>query len=909
MLVQEVYPDRDADRTLVTLQQLSIGTQPGDIADESGLLEEARELVRAALAMTREGSVQGADESGLAADANSSLEKLSDYLVPRVATVSLDELLGEPDLEESPLGELQQFLLRFQTLQAAAVEAEAKVPEQLVEILDNTVESIGEVVDKLRAISALRKLATGASHATAGSATPGGPPGTSPVLPSLEADFPSLFGATPARRAGSSPDLAHAFGSRRSAGTHDGPPGAPAVFRYSTRGASVTASVTDASLTAFRTMGPRRGEALTRALANMPGRAGGMKIYALRVRASAFGHNAPKPEYVRSQDARREDQGPWELEHEVDNVITLDASYERILPGSWIVIQRPRRVAADPQSARTTPEGARPVLETIVARANVVTERSRADYGITSTRSTEIELNVPWLSTGGRSNVVDNFGVLRRTSVFAQSELLELADAPLEAQTEEGWNLTPVKGSRIELDSLQTGLEAGRWLIVSGERERLPGVLGSELVKLGGVEHQRDIALPGDRWVSTLVLAGRLIHSYRRETLKVHANVVGATHGETRREVLGSGDGNATLQEFGLGRWPLTYLPASTPDGAASTLEVFVNGVRWHEADRLADLRPADRCYATRTNDLEQTTVLFGDGGEHGARLPTGIENVEAVYRSGLGRGGNVEADRVSQLATRPLGVAGVTNPLPATGGADRESLGAARRNAHLAVTALDRLVSVRDYADFARSYAGIAKASATRFSSGSRALVHLTIAGRDDVPVARDSELYRNLLQALRRWGDPRQLVRVERRELKMMAVEARIRLVPDYQWTAVEASIRSALLEQFGFERMELGQDVALSEVTSSIQRVPGVAYVDVETFGGVPEKRASEVDGRPLALGPEQIAESIRGLVDEPPQEGHPQRRVEVKLARLLNGRLRPAQLAFLFPQTLILTEISQ
>jgi predicted phage baseplate assembly protein len=906
--VEAVHPDRDADRTLVTLQETPTDTQPGDVVDEDRLLEEAREQLRTALDTAHESRLEDADrdDSGFAADTNTLLEALSDYLSPRVSSATLDELLGGDEREESSLERLQQFLLRFQGLLAAA-EAGEGVPEQVVETLRNVVESIGNVVDRLRAMRALRRLGTGTALATARSGVSSRPRGTSPRLPTLETDFPMLFGTPPARRSGALPDLARAFGDQRSTDAHDGPLIAPTVFRYSSKGTTVTASVTDTSLMAFRAMGPRRGEALSEALANMPSEPDGMKIYALRVTASPFGHNAPRPEYVRPRDDRQRDQQPWRLEHETDNVITLDASYDRILRNSWIVIRRPQRVAADSDNESTPAAGAQPILETMVRRANVVTERSRADYGITSARSTEIELNLPWLSSDDGSRVTDNFSVLRRTTVYAQSELLELADAPLEEPTKDGWRLKPIRGKTIELDSLQTGLEAGRWLIVSGERERLPGVHVSELVMLAGVEHRQNIALPGDRCVSTLVLARKLTYSYKRETLRVYANVVGATHGETHREVLGSGDGNETLQEFKLGRSPLTYLPAPTPVGAASTLTVYVNGVRWHEADRLADLRPTDRCYVTRTNDLEETTISFGDG-EHGARLPSGIENVEAVYRAGLGREGNVEAGQISQLATRPLGLAGVTNPLLATGGADREGLGTARRNAPLAVTALDRLVSVQDYADFARSYAGIAKARATRLSSGSRSLVHLTIAGRDDVPVARDSELYRNLLQALRRWGDPRQLVRVERRELKMIALEARVRLLPDYQWAAVEATIRAALLEQFAFDRRELGQDVVLSEVTSSIQQVPGVAYVDVEIFGGVPEKLVREVSRRQLALGPAQIAERIRSLIEESLREGHPQRRIDVQPARLVNGVIRPAQLAFLPPETLILTEIS-
>ena len=98
------------------------------------------------------------------------------------------------------------------------------------------------------------------------------------------------------------------------------------------------------------------------------------------------------------------------------------------------------------------------------------------------------------------------------------------------------------------------------------------------------------------------------------------------------------------------------------------------------------------------------------------------------MYRNGIGQPGNVRAEQISLLLSTPLGVKGVINPLRASGGADRESLEQARKNAPLAVMALDRLVSVQDYADFVRTYAGIGKAAATVLT-----YQHREIGARDD--------------------------------------------------------------------------------------------------------------------------------------------------------------------------------
>ena len=292
------------------------------------------------------------------------------------------------------------------------------------------------------------------------------------------------------------------------------------------------------------------------------------------------------------------------------------------------------------------------------------------------------------------------------------------------------------------------------------------------------------------------------------------------------------------MQKFTLRQPPLTFVSAPTPSGIESTLAVRVNDILWRESDNLFVLGPTDRNFISRNDDSgKTTTVTFGDG-IHGARLPSGSENVSAVYRSGIGKPGNVGAEQISLLATKPLGVKSVINPLPAAGGADAESRDQARRNTPLAVKALDRLVSVQDYADFARTFAGIGKAGAARLTDGRRQVLHVTIAGEDDIPIDPASDLYRNLLQALSLYGDPHLALQLALREMVMVVLSARVRVHPDYLWELVEPQVRAALLDAFGFANRLLGQGLARSELISAIQHVPGVSYVDVDVLGGVPE-----------------------------------------------------------------------
>ncbi|WP_420075975.1 putative baseplate assembly protein [Streptomyces sp. JL3001] len=602
-------------------------------------------------------------------------------------------------------------------------------------------------------------------------------------------------------------------------------------------------------------------------------------------------------------------------------VLQLDTVHTGITVGSWVAIQRPAKGAQD-----GIPGDAKLAFVT----TQVVSARTAAysNYGITG-RGTELTLADPWL---------DEFDVLlshiRDTTVHAAGEPLRLADEPLGED---------VHGNEIELAELYDGLRPGRTLMVSGERSDIPGTAGvkaTEVVVIAAADPAVDPQLPGDHVHTRLTLTADLAHRYRRETVKVLGNVVEATHGESREEAIGSGDSDRVNQTFALWQSPLTWLADDNPLGATPVLEIRVDGVLWHEVDSLAGRGPGERVYITGSTADGRTTVTFGDG-INGARLPSGHENIRARYRFGTGRAANVAADRVTQPLTRPLGVTQVTNPRPAKGGADADGPGLTRRTIPLAVSALDRLVSESDYEDFARSRAGIGRAAARELFDGRRRVLHVTVAGTDDVPIDGDSDTLRALRGALTEYGDMNLPVRVDVRELVLLLVAAKVKVAPDHAWEFVEPRLRQALLARLGYEGRELGRPARLSDVLATAHSVPGVDYVDVDVFTGVPASATPEEltgiltdPGPPRASVPahpatyDERTHTVRAADGETLSEICA--RYGVALAELLRlnpditgtrrlakGRsvfvfrgIRPARLAMLSPKaadTLILTEV--
>ena len=90
-------------------------------------------------------------------------------------------------------------------------------------------------------------------------------------------------------------------------------------------------------------------------------------------------------------------------------------------------------------------------------------------------------------------------------------------------------------------------------------------------------------AITQNRDRTTVQLATALTNVYERATVRINANVAAATHGESVKEPLGSGDAAVPYQQFTLRQPPVTYVSADTPDGSASTLKVYVNEVLWEE--------------------------------------------------------------------------------------------------------------------------------------------------------------------------------------------------------------------------------------------------------------------------------------------------------------------------------------
>ena len=542
------------------------------------------------------------------------------------------------------------------------------------------------------------------------------------------------------------------------------------------------------------------GELVDRALAADPPP---IRAWTVRAAGNLFGYNAPlfaslSESFQAAWHARWPNGWPNAPTVADDPVlgtsgsapgsIDLDGVAAWILPGRYVRLVAPGN--------------------TILARVIGRTEVSRTDYAL-SAKVTRLHLNT--LDGKSLSDLP-----IRDTVVDVADRELVLAPVPATAT---------VGGTTIVLDRCVLHISAGEPLALSGERVDRPGVRDTEIII------PNDVTIDDGRtrlWLTEQPPANR----YVAQTVRINANVVAASHGETRVEAIGSGDASVPFQRFRLSHRPLTWLSAAVPGGIDAALTVRVDGVAWSRVDRFFGHGPRERIYLIDYDRDGYAYVCTGDG-ITGVRVPTGTENVLATYREGLGAAGLLDAHTLNLAITRPPGVKAVDNPVPATGAADPETLADARANAAIGLRSLERVVSLDDYVDFVRASAGIAKADVILVARGPTPTVVITVAGPGGAPIPAGSRQSIDLTAAIAAASAGRAGVMLAPYRPVTFRVAARVAVDPAYDRQSAYAAVEAALRGAFGFANRTFATGVNASDVIAVVQDVPGVVAVALDAL----------------------------------------------------------------------------
>ena len=319
----------------------------------------------------------------------------------------------------------------------------------------------------------------------------------------------------------------------------------------------------------------------------------------------------------------------------------------------------------------------------------------------------------------------------------------------------------------------------------------------------------------------------------------VYGNLVEANQGKTEKEaVLGNGDSRQKFQTFKLPKSPLTYhnLPGETPPEVPE-LQIYVNDRLWKRVPALFNHKPDEEIYIVREDSNGDSWVQFGDG-KTGKQLPSGLKNVIAKYRTGIGAYGPLKPDTKVQASGRLDKLDKIHLPGIVTGGAKPESGENAREAAPGKIQSLDRLVSLQDFESETLAIPGVSKALAAWELVDNLPNVVITVlmeTGRE----REFSEVAKILSHYNRCRGSQRFPIDVREGERQYVYIAANVAFNPTFRQEVVSKAIHSALGITgekdglFSIKNRRFGQKEYANSIAGTIHNVEGVLWVEVTGF----------------------------------------------------------------------------
>jgi hypothetical protein len=314
--------------------------------------------------------------------------------------------------------------------------------------------------------------------------------------------------------------------------------------------------------------------------------------------------------------------------------------------------------------------------------------------------------------------------------------------------------------------------------------------------------------------------------------LQVLFNLLHVSRGKSvKNEVLGNGNAAIPGQEFILQNAPVTYLQgdSNAGDDYSSTIEIWVNDVKWSEAPSFYGQASDAKIFVTREDEQGKTHVVFGDG-ENGLRLPTGVNNVLANYRYGSGAEAPDAGSLTVILQPQP-GLKAIRNPVAVGGGSDPDAADKVRRLAPKSVLTFNRAVSAEDYEVIAAQAPGVVRARAVyEFDADEqRPVVKIRVG---DNQAAVDAAK-----QALADSDDPNRPAVIEAAKKIEVTLSLTLVIDPTRKIEIVRQAVHDALVDSdhglLGINIVEIGQPIYDSQVFAACAAVPGVVAIHDLTF----------------------------------------------------------------------------
>jgi len=285
-----------------------------------------------------------------------------------------------------------------------------------------------------------------------------------------------------------------------------------------------------------------------------------------------------------------------------------------------------------------------------------------------------------------------------------------------------------------------------------------------------------------------------------------------------------------------------------------SSVSISVNGINYNQVPYIIDYVGSDPVFVVNTDADNITYVSFGDNVS--GRIPPSGAEIYASYRVGGGALGNVSANTLTYIVTNSNAGLSVNNQSAAVAGADEESTDSIRINAPASLKALNRAVSLADYASLALQVTGISKAVA-KANVYSNVTVYVALFGDRGIdgslnPTTIFNTVANRLLEYYVDKCPPNTTITVQPPSYAKIDVTVDVTVAPQYKTSAIKTQIENDLNLLLDTDNVVFGDTIKLSDVLETVSSINGVLQVTPVLLSKQTAVKTSSITNKVLTTG---------------------------------------------------------
>lgn len=259
------------------------------------------------------------------------------------------------------------------------------------------------------------------------------------------------------------------------------------------------------------------------------------------------------------------------------------------------------------------------------------------------------------------------------------------------------------------------------------------------------------------------------------------------------------------------------------------TMDLVINGEHYALVNTFAYSKPTDKHFRVELDSSGNLTILFGDG-NFGAAAPSGSTINSATCYLTYGSASNVNAGSIDTVLVEGMDT---TNPYPATGGSDYESLESMRERIPLQARTQGVAVTKQDYEDLALLVPGVGKAKVEQIC-GRRVSLYIY---PSDSSVLGDLQASNILKQSVWSKLNPylpiTTILKVYSLGTSDIVLDVDITGRPNYKAEDILTHVRTALYTAYNAQASKIGGTVRVSDLYALMDNLPSIDFLRINKF----------------------------------------------------------------------------